>query len=250
MSVDQDGQIVVMGVIQHLGTINATEQPKAMVAKPENRNKLCYVEAQLSGKYTVAMVDTRATHNFISAGRARDLGLKVQADACSFKAVNSPFKKIHGIIWDIPLKVGSWQGRMDLRVIEMDDFELILGQEFLKIGKVAVIPHLDLLVFLDPKQTCLVKMTERRQSRKAPMISALGMKKAAKKHGKEPMFLAVLLGGWDELEDVQETPIPPKVEEVILEFEDTMPVKLPAQLLERRTVDHKIELVPGMKPPA
>lgn len=34
------------------------------------------------------------------------------------------------------------------------------------------------------------------------MISALGMKKVAKKHGKELMFLAALLGGWDELEDV------------------------------------------------
>lgn len=85
----------------------------------------------------------------------------MQADAFSFKAVNSPFKMIHGIVRDIPLNVGSWEGCMDLIVIEMDDFKLILGQDFLKIDKVAVIPHLDSLVFLDLKQTCLVKMTER-----------------------------------------------------------------------------------------
>lgn len=122
----------------------------------------------------------------------------------------------------------------------MDVFELILGKEFLKIDKDAIIPHLDSLVFLDPKKTCMVKMTERQQSEKASMVSAKGMKKAAKKHDKEPMFLAALLGSWDELEDVQETPIPLEIEEVILEFEDTMPLKLPAQLPTRRTVDHKI----------
>lgn len=75
----------------------------------------------------------------------------MQADAFSFKAVNSPFKTIHGIVQDIPLNVGSWEGCTDLTVIEMDDFELILGQDFLKIDKVAVIPHLDSLVFLDLK---------------------------------------------------------------------------------------------------
>lgn len=59
-----------MGVVEHLGVVNATEQPRAMTVEPENRNKLCYVEAQMSGNYTVVMVDSRATHKFISVERA------------------------------------------------------------------------------------------------------------------------------------------------------------------------------------
>jgi hypothetical protein len=96
----------------------------------------------------------------------------------------------------------------------------------------------------------MVKTSERRQSGKAPMISALSMKKAARKKKEEPVFLAALLGGWDELEGVKETPIPTEVEEVIIEFGDLMPSKLPAQLPPRRAIDHKIELVPGARPPA
>ena len=39
----------------------------------------------------------------------------------------------------------------------MDGFELILGQEFLRIGKVAMIPHLELVLFLDLENSCMVK---------------------------------------------------------------------------------------------
>lgn len=38
---------------------------------------------------------------------------------------------------------------MDLMTIEMDYFDLIMGQEFLRIGKVVMIPHLESLMFLD-----------------------------------------------------------------------------------------------------
>lgn len=131
---------------------------------------------------------------------------------------------------------------MDIMAIEMEDFEMILGQESLRLRKVAVIPHLESLMFMDPAHTILVKMTERRQSGKNQVVSALSMKKSAKKNNKEPMFLAALLGGWDELDGVTKTPVPPDVDEIILEFEDRMPEKLLTELPPRRAVDHRIEL--------
>lgn len=59
---------------------------------------------------------------------------------------------------------------------------------------------------------------------------ALSMKRSTKKNNKEPMFLATLLGGWDEMDGVTEAPIPPDVSEIILEYEDRMPEKPPMEL--------------------
>ena len=42
--------------------------------------------------------------------------------------------------------------------------------------------------------------------------------------------------------------MPKEIEEVLDEFKDVMPPKLPKRLSPRREKDHKIELEPGAKP--
>ena len=126
-----------MGVVQALSSVKNKVQQKqeATAAKPENLNKLCFVETVLRGKVTMGLIDSGATHNYLSAKRAKELGMDVQPGTSSFKAVNSPARKVAGVVRDALVKVGMWQGRMTLMVIEMDDFELILGQEFLRKGR-------------------------------------------------------------------------------------------------------------------
>ncbi|XP_070028708.1 uncharacterized protein [Nicotiana sylvestris] len=71
------------------------------------------------------------------------------------------------------------------------------------------------------------------------------LKKEVKRH--EPMFLETLY-----IEDVERSlgPIPDPMKELLLEFEDVMPQDMPKRLSPRRTMDHEIELVLGVKPPA
>ncbi|KAJ7957087.1 Retrotransposon protein, putative, Ty3-gypsy subclass, partial [Quillaja saponaria] len=45
-------------------------------------------------------------------------------------------------------------------------------------------------------------------------------------------------------------PVPPTIQGVLKEYEGVMPDKLPQTLPPRRGIDHEIELVPGIKPPA
>jgi len=114
--------------------MNAQTPPKAAAATPVDCHKLSFVEVQLNEKITSGLVNSGVTHNYMAVKRAVDLGLKVQAGMSSFKAVNSLAKKVVGIVRDAPTTVGMWQGHMDYMVIEMDDFKLILGQEFLRLG--------------------------------------------------------------------------------------------------------------------
>lgn len=111
---------------------------------------MCFVDAHLEGQCISTLVDLGATHNYISAKKAKAMGLKVQPGTSSFKVVTSPTQNISGIIRDVPISVGILHSKMDMMAIEMDEFELVLGQEFLRIRKVAIIPHLESLMFMDP----------------------------------------------------------------------------------------------------
>lgn len=57
---------------------------------------------------------------------------------------------------NVALKVGDWNGKVDLMVYPLDDFELILGNEFFVAAKVAVVPHLCGILIADEKQPCFV----------------------------------------------------------------------------------------------
>ncbi|KAL0291757.1 UNVERIFIED_CONTAM: hypothetical protein Sradi_7014300 [Sesamum radiatum] len=89
----------------------------------------------------------------------------------------------------------------------MDDFKLILGLDFLRDTRTAVLPHVDSLMMM----------------------------------GAKPCVIPTLAG--------RTGPIPGVIKKLLKEFEDVMPDELPRKLPPKEAVDHKIELVPGMKPP-
>lgn len=62
----------------------------------------------------------------------------------------------------------------------------------------------------------------------------------------EPTYLAAML----ELKPDKVVEIPDEVAGVLREFKDVMPPELPKHLPPRRAIDHQIDLIPGVKPPA
>lgn len=88
----------------------------------------------------------RCTHNFVAEREIQKLGVKLTQHSSQIKAVNSEAKPIIGMTI-VELKVGSWSGQCGLMAIPLDDFDVILGNEFL----VAVMPHLGglLIAYVD-----------------------------------------------------------------------------------------------------
>ncbi|KAL0434635.1 UNVERIFIED_CONTAM: Retrovirus-related Pol polyprotein from transposon.6 [Sesamum radiatum] len=76
-------------------------------------------------------------------------------------------------------------------------------------------------------------------------LLAMQFKKGCKRS--EPSYLYALR--FDGIEEAS-GPIPGIVKRLLKEFEDVMPDELLRKLPSKRAVDHKIELVPGTKPPA
>ena len=102
------------------------------------------------------MVDNGTTHNFVVTREATKLGLKLEEDTSRIKAINSKAHKIQGVAKNVPMQVGDWIGTCSLLCMPLDDFDLILGVDFLLKAKMALIPHLGGLMVLEESQPCFV----------------------------------------------------------------------------------------------
>ena len=56
-----------------------------------------------------------------------------------------------GITYGVKFKVGEWTGKLNFLVMELDDFDVILGDEFLVAAKAALLPFIGILLILDEK---------------------------------------------------------------------------------------------------
>ena len=91
-----------------------------------------FVDATINSRLSKStLIDSGATHNFIVDEEARRLGLTIGKDPRKMKAVNFEALPIVGVSKRVPFKLGTWIGELDLVVICMDDFDVVLGMEFL-----------------------------------------------------------------------------------------------------------------------
>lgn len=56
---------------------------------------------------------------------------------------------VHDIISGVQIFVGSWNGKANFISMPLDDFDVILGIEFLVRYKSVVMPHLNMLFVMD-----------------------------------------------------------------------------------------------------
>ncbi|GAA0149796.1 hypothetical protein LIER_08883 [Lithospermum erythrorhizon] len=114
----------VICVMEHIGlrSIHKRRRPKS--------GGLVYVEAKVNGGTTTALVDTSATHNFISLEEARRLRIRYTKETGWIKVVNSAAQPIFGVARGIPIHLGQWSRTIDVMIAPMDDCHMVLGVEF------------------------------------------------------------------------------------------------------------------------
>ncbi|KAF2294356.1 hypothetical protein GH714_009610 [Hevea brasiliensis] len=80
----------------------------------------------------MALVDTGATDNFVADTLVTRFKITVQADAGKIKAVNSQALNTVGVARGVSYQMGPWNGKIDFTVTPLDDFDVVIGMEFLK----------------------------------------------------------------------------------------------------------------------
>ncbi|ERN14640.1 hypothetical protein AMTR_s00038p00194690 [Amborella trichopoda] len=83
---------------------------------------LMFIEVQINGKAMRVMIDTRASHNFVSTEEANRPGLQFAKEMEWVKVVNSEAKPIRGMVLGVDIRLGPWTGKVDLSIVPMDDY--------------------------------------------------------------------------------------------------------------------------------
>jgi len=68
------------------------------------------------------------------------------------KIVNSPPMAILGIAEKVDTTLGEWTGKVDFTIVRIDDYEAVLGMEFMKQFEAMVVPHLRKLFIYDGRE--------------------------------------------------------------------------------------------------
>eukprot|EP00253_Pinus_taeda_P036149 PITA_36149 len=127
-----------IGVTQILGAAVAMD---ALSRRDPERNELEYVEMKVGSVDVLTMVDSGAIHNFMSEDTARRIGLKFVPVKAQIKTVNSPPDSVIGVAEKVDVTLGEWTGKVDFTVVQIDNYEAVLGVEFVKEFDAMIVPH-------------------------------------------------------------------------------------------------------------
>ncbi|KAK3023720.1 hypothetical protein RJ639_042730 [Escallonia herrerae] len=140
-------------VTTQVGNVNK-EKPKDTSPRKKGDVQgqgLMYMDIKVNGKAIRATVDTRATLNYISSIEVERLGLTLEKGYGLVKAINSTAQPVVGIARSVLIKIGPYEGRTNFLVVIMDDFNMILGLEFLRDTKTTVMPCTNSMAMLGSK---------------------------------------------------------------------------------------------------
>ncbi|KAI9169512.1 hypothetical protein LWI28_013404 [Acer negundo] len=173
-SSDSDDDVVRANPIQLLNTMRMERQ---------QRYGLMQVMVQVNRKQVRALLDTGADNNFLNQNMVDRLELNLSNSCSLVKAVNSIAVEVLGVV-ETNLKVGTWHGVCMVNVVRLDDFELILGNEFFMKAKVNLMPYLRGILIRDCENPCFIQVDESLNKQEKEAYSAKGKGNMALDRGK------------------------------------------------------------------
>lgn len=88
-----------------------------------------------------AMMDSNAFYTFVAKKMVPQLSFDLVESSLRMKAVNFEVRLVKGAS-NVSLVLGSWHGTYNLTVIPLNNFDVILGMDFMLGAKPSVIPYL------------------------------------------------------------------------------------------------------------
>jgi len=139
--------------------------------------RLSFVQVTVHDKKFSTLVDTRATHSFLSRKAATSFGKKVkmERELSAFKSINSTMKVVAGVFKNTQVRVGSWFDKLDLRVTDMDVHAMVLGKDFLIATQAIPMVDCNILLIIVEGETMIVLMTRKSFLGYRPRIASMNL---------------------------------------------------------------------------
>lgn len=124
------------------------------------------------------MLNSGVIHNFVDERMVQQLVLKVSKCPNKIKVVNSKAKPVSGISFGVRFKVGEWTRKVNFLIMQLDNFDVIMGDEFFVATEVALLPFIGVMLIFNEKQPCYVSArhvtrNSKTSKGKKPMVSAM-----------------------------------------------------------------------------
>ncbi|MFQ6630455.1 hypothetical protein Gotur_009256 [Gossypium turneri] len=99
--------------------------------KRDGREGLMFVDINIAGHKKSALIDMGASNLFMSENAARKLGLSIKKLNKKIKTVNSKEGPTVGVAQNMELQIGKQKGKEEFEVIQLDNYDFVLGLNFL-----------------------------------------------------------------------------------------------------------------------
>ncbi len=106
-------------------------------------NRLIFLKGKLSKREVLCLLDTGASHNFITQESAKRMGLPLEELKAPIKVhfANGIPHPTKFQAKEVPLQLGNWRGKVDLLVSTLGEMDCILGMEFITRNNVLIEGH-------------------------------------------------------------------------------------------------------------
>jgi transposase InsO family protein len=205
------------------------------------------------GKTATVLIDSGASTCFLNTEFATRAGIKtmsVPSKAQLVKLATGVRTRAARRARGVPLQIQSYHDKLQFMVLPLGDYDAILGMDWL--NRHNPIPNWrdGTLMFNHLGLSHILARSPQSADSRAPstelcqIISAKSVSKLIRHRQADSFVLAVMAEQKAEIKEFDT----PEARELLAEFNDVFPDKLPSELPPRRDVDHRIELTQNTPP--
>jgi hypothetical protein len=215
-------------------------------------NRLIFLKGKIAKRDVLCILDTGASHNFITRESAERMELHLEELKAPTKVhfANGVPHPITLQAKEVLLQLGNWRGKVDLFVSTLGGMDCILGMEFITQNNVLIEGHNRLVRIPSKSGTVRVKAHELPCVGGPTIHFMLG--KAWEREcvgGYGMMCVMQVLDEYQPKEATKLVTFAKCMKQVLEKFPDVMLEELPEYLPPRRRIDHAIEVMLGVAPP-
>ena len=170
----------------------------------------------------MTMVDSGAAHNFSKDSVAKNLGLRLEEYLSTFKEVNSQMEKVIGRTKELSMKIGDWSGLVNFTVVPMDNFNVVLGMDFMRIMKATPVTYVDNMVIFSGDEPIFILMVWRHLG--SVSLTTLSML-TAWKLSDEKIIVGQVQGCWEGEKTSDDNSLKKELEQKIAKLENIVSVE-------------------------
>jgi RNase H-like domain found in reverse transcriptase/Reverse transcriptase (RNA-dependent DNA polymerase)/Integrase zinc binding domain/Retroviral aspartyl protease/Chromo (CHRromatin Organisation MOdifier) domain len=220
------------------------------VVLPFGYARLLTIHGRINGYSAIVLIDGGAGANFVSRRfvRMHDLHTLPSSTLSVVTLANGHRDAVSEALFAAELKLGAFRDECTLHVIDIANYDAILGKPWLTQYNPTIDWRLNTLSFIHRDQP-IVLSSEPPALDDLPIMSAKALSRAMR-HGAS-VYLVHLYPMDDDVSlfSMDIADMDPRVGTLIREFDDVFRAELPPGLPPRRSVEHRIDLIPNHEPP-